>query len=216
MATYDLTKLVKLNALKQLAEAIQGKYSTTEEMQAAISTAIAQAGHASFEVASKVPNASDAVENKLYLVMNDETHHYDIYAKIGSEVLRLDDTTVDLTNYIEKQEGYGLYPDVDKTKLAGIDPQANKYEHPTSDAGAKDEGFYKVTTDADGHVIGATAVEKADITKLGIPEKDTTYDVATTTDDGLMSSDDKEKLDGMEIASDTDVQNMLNDIFTVS
>ena len=48
-----------------------------------------------------------------------------------------------------------------------------KYTHPSYTA--KSSGLYKVTVDATGHVSGATAVTKADITGLGIPAQDTTY-----------------------------------------
>lgn len=47
------------------------------------------------------------------------------------------------------------------------------YTHPTYTA--KSSGLYKVTVDGTGHVSGATAVTKADITALGIPAQDTTY-----------------------------------------
>ena len=58
-------------------------------------------------------------------------------------------------------------------------------------------GLYKITTNSEGHVTGATAVEKADITGLGIPGQDTTYSEATTSASGLMSSTDKTKLNGI-------------------
>lgn len=214
MATYDVNKLTKLNALKQLAEKVKSIYATKTEVDASIKTAIAESGHASFETAAKKPTASEAKDNVLYLVMNDKTQHYDIYAKVGNEVVLLDDTTVDLTNYVEKEDGAGLYPDEDKEKLAGIASGANFYEHPESAAGAKDAGIYKITTDKDGHIIAAEAITKEDITKLGIPDKDTTYEVVTTTTDGLMSHQDKEKFDGMEVASDEDVQAMLEEVFS--
>ena len=83
----------------------------------------------------------------------------------------------------------------DKTKLDGIEAGANNYIHPSHTAyGA---GLYKVTVDDEGHVSAATAVQKADITNLGIPAQDTTYQVATTGADGLMSSTDKSKLDAI-------------------
>ena len=78
----------------------------------------------------------------------------------------------------------------DKSKLDGVAANANNYIHPTSPAGAKSSGLYKIATDANGHVTGATAVTKTDITNLGIPAQDTntTYSVATTSSNGLMSS----------------------------
>ena len=72
---------------------------------------------------------------------------------------------------------------------------ANKYVHPTHTS--KDSGLYKVTVDTEGHVTAATAVAKSDITALGIPAQDTTYNVATSTASGLMSGADKAKLDGI-------------------
>lgn len=80
-------------------------------------------------------------------------------------------------------------------KLDGIEENANNYVHPTATAAA--EGLYKVTVDGLGHVVKTAAVSKDDITGLGIPAQDTTYNVATATKDGLMASDDKVKLDGI-------------------
>lgn len=92
----------------------------------------------------------------------------------------------------------GFMSAADKTKLDGIATNANNYVHPSSSAGAKASGLYKVGTDANGHVTSATAVAKSDITALGIPAQDTTYSVATVSSAGLMSATDKTKLDGLE------------------
>ena len=89
----------------------------------------------------------------------------------------------------------GLMSKDDKIKLDGIAEGANNYSHPTYTS--KTSGLYKITVDGTGHVSGTTAVSKSDITGLGIPAQDTTYGVATTTTNGLMSSDDKTKLDGI-------------------
>ena len=64
------------------------------------------------------------------------------------------------------QSAHGLMSAADKKKLDGVAEGANKYVHPTSAAGAKASGLYKVATDAQGHVTGATAVTKADISPL--------------------------------------------------
>ena len=50
-------------------------------------------------------------------------------------------------------------------------PPDTKYTHPAYTARAS--GLYKVTVNSTGHVSGATAVTKADITALGIPASDT-------------------------------------------
>lgn len=72
----------------------------------------------------------------------------------------------------------------DKTKLDGIAAGANRYVHPAYTARAS--GLYKVAVDATGHVSGATAVTKADLTALGLPSGDTTYGLATTSAAGLL------------------------------
>lgn len=69
----------------------------------------------------------------------------------------------------------GLMIASDKAKLDGIAEGANKYIHPGYSA--RNAGFYKVTVDATGHVSNVAAVQKADITSLGIPGQDTTYGV---------------------------------------
>lgn len=74
-------------------------YQNAEQVQTAIQAAIAASGHAHFEEVDAVPAAEDAAENVMYLVMNEETGHYDIYAKVGDSVVLLDDTTVDLSAY---------------------------------------------------------------------------------------------------------------------
>lgn len=83
--------------------------------------------------------------------------------------------------FVAKEEGKGLssndFTDDEKTKLAGIASGANKYTHPSYTA--KASGLYKVTVDSTGHVSGATAMTKSDITGLGIPGQDTTYEEMT-------------------------------------
>ena len=96
---------------------------------------------------------------------------------------------------VATQSTNGLMSAADKTKLDGIAENANNYTHPGYTAQAS--GLYKVTVDSTGHVSATAAVDKSDITALGIPESDTTYSAATTSAEGLMSAADKTKLDGV-------------------
>lgn len=70
------------------------------------------------------------------------------------------------------------------------DRGAAAYKHAVTNKGsAYASGFYKITTNAEGHVTGATAVTKADITSLGIPSEDTnTAHKHTVTGKGLTLS----------------------------
>lgn len=196
------------------------KFQTDTEVSSAIQTAISKSGHASYQKVSAVPAVDAAQENILYLVMNTTTKHYDIYAKIKGDgdtytMEQLDDTTVDLSGYVEKEDGKGLsdenFTAAYKDKLDGIAAGANKYVHPTHTAASS--GLYKTTVDAEGHVTATTPVTKSDITKLGIPAQDTTYPMASATEDGRMSKEDKSKLDGMIIATDSEVSEMLAEVY---
>ena len=58
------------------------------------------------------------------------------------------------------------------------------YVHGVTNKGsAFSSGLYKITTNSEGHVTNATAVQKSDITALGIPAQDTTY-TALNADQG--------------------------------
>ena len=89
----------------------------------------------------------------------------------------------------------GAMSAADKVKLDGIAEGANNYTHPAHTA--HESGLYKVTVDAQGHVSGAEAATKEDITGLGIPAQDTTYQKATAEADGLMSKEHFAKVEGV-------------------
>lgn len=127
----------------------------------------------------------------------------------------------------------GAMSAADKTKLDGIAANATKVEKGSANGKVKingadtdvythpehtahESGLYKVTVDASGHVTDASAVQKSDITGLGIPSQDTTYEKATQQKDGLMSKEDKIKLDGMVVAENDEVTEMLNEVFASS
>ena len=99
--TQDIQNLQTGKADK--ATTLEG-YGITDAMTAtaiaeAIQTAIAATGHASFKKVNEVPTVETAQDNILYLVMNAVTGFYDIYAKVDTEVVRLDDVSVNLDDY---------------------------------------------------------------------------------------------------------------------
>ena len=106
----------------------------------------------------------------------------------------------------------GLMSAAHFTKVEGISEGANKVESSTTNGNIKIDGLetkvythttgvelaagmYTISTDAEGHVKTGAKVTKADITALGIPAQDTTYEEATAVKAGLMSAADKSKLD---------------------
>lgn len=85
------------------------------------------------------------------------------------------------------------------------------YTHPAAEA--VEAGFKKVGKDNQGHAVIGDDVTKEDIVALGIPAQDTTYQPATSQANGLMSKEDKIKLDSIEVATDEEVNQMLDEVF---
>lgn len=106
-----------------------------------------------------------------------------------------DKADADHTHFLATESMSGFMGAADKEKLDGIEENANNYSHPTYTY--RNLGLYKVSVNSMGHVSSATNVTKNDITALGIPGENTTYDPATTSSDGLMSAEDKVKLNGI-------------------
>lgn len=132
----DVTVPTKVSELTN-----DSKFQTESEVATTVAAAIAATGHASFKKVNSIPSTETAEDNVLYLVMNGKTNHYDIYAKVDSEVVLLDDTTVDLSGYatveelnkkVDKVDGKQLstedYTTAEKEKLAAL----SNYTHPTS------------------------------------------------------------------------------------
>ena len=146
-----------------------------------------------------------AKSSGLYKVTVDATGHVSAATAVAkADITGLGIPAQDTTYSVVSTTANGLAP-----KLAGgttkflradgtwaVPPDTNTvYTHPAYTA--KSSGLYKITVDATGHISAATAVAKADITGLGIPAQDTTYSAATTSAAGLLSADDKTKLDGI-------------------
>ena len=141
------------------------------------------------------PNYLERTEGFYKVTVDDEGHVINATNVVKSDITGLGIPAQDTTYTIATTSKDGLMSSEDKTKLDGIASGANKYTHPSFTQRAA--GLYKITVNNQGHVSAATAVAKSDITALGIPAQDTTYDAATTSEDGLMSSEDKTKLDGI-------------------
>ena len=141
------------------------------------------------------PNYLERTEGFYKVTVDDEGHVINATNVVKSDITGLGIPAQDTTYTVATTSKDGLMSSEDKTKLDGIASGANNYTHPSFTQ--KAAGLYKITVNNQGHVSAATAVAKSDITALGIPAQDTTYDTATTSEDGLMSSEDKTKLDGI-------------------
>ena len=136
-------------------------------------------------------------EKKLVVaVSQDEYESMKEAGTLDEDVLYVTPASESVTIPEATETDAGLMPPSAVTKLKGIDEGANKYTHPTHTA--RTSGLYKITVDSLGHVIAVSAVQKSDITDLGIPSSDTTYGLASAYNNGLMSSDQYSKLSGIE------------------
>lgn len=147
-------------------------------------------------VSKKYPAGTNVV-----VVSDGGTYKYDVLAGF-----------VDLSEYAKTEDIKAVTKSETNGNIKVGDTEVEVYKHPT--AAAQESGLYKVTVDGTGHVTGATAVEKEDITKLGIPGENTTYsDVTANGASGLMTGADKAKLDGFEVASTAEVKSVLDGVF---
>lgn len=144
-----------------LKAVLDGKMNASDTMTAtaieeAIATAISNAEHAHFEKADAVPTAETAEANTLYLVMNSETEHYDIYALVSGEVVRIDDTIVDLSNYAtlddlsEVVAGQSSVYEADKTDLSTDDDTIINNFFATQGGAAKKGDVFVINTIVEG------------------------------------------------------------------
>ena len=119
MANYNGSAVLTLDGFKTAMTRVK-----TETL-----AAISKSGHLSKQIAESVPEPASAAENVLYLVMNSGTGHYDIYTKVGDQVVRIDDTTVSLDGYVTDEElseqldgvGGGALYEGTKTNLEAAD-----------------------------------------------------------------------------------------------
>lgn len=159
---YDETKVVNVKALKDTATRIKTEYLA----------AISKAGHARFQKSDTVPDAGTAEENVLYLVHNDETGHYDVYALIDGVVELLDDTTVSLDGYVTDDDL--------AEALNGVGGGA-VYTGTKTDLAASDESIISAYFSG----VGATVELKAgDMFVVVTTVDEVTYEVSTYRYDG--------------------------------
>lgn len=130
---------------------------------------------------------------------SDETHNKAIEGETGKIYVSLD------TNKTYRYSG-SIFVVISETLALGEtsstayrgDRGKEAYDHATKKGNAFSSILGKVTTNDEGHVTTIVEVTKKDITDLGIPAQDTTYDVATQSKAGLESAEDKTKLDNIE------------------
>ena len=165
-------KMVKLSALQTLAQQLKGKipgkvsdlandakYQTQEQVAAAV----AAADHLKRKIVEN-PEAIDLTAagagQYIYMVLKSSGKNgdkYDEYMVIDGAVEKVGDRSVDLSGYVQKEEGKALssndYTAADKDKLAGVAEGATKVEASATAGCVKINGediaVVEVATDAE-------------------------------------------------------------------
>lgn len=136
-----------------------------------------------------MPAADSLAGTELIPIVQDSTNKTTTVSQIKEGLA----TSADLANKVDK-DGSKVLSDVNftstlKTKLDGIAENANNYTHPTS------SGNKHIPS---GGSSGQILRWSADGTAVWGNDNNTTYSVATSSANGLMSSSDKSKLDNIE------------------
>ena len=110
---YDDTELL------ERVSNVERDYSTKEY----VAEQIAGASHLTREIVTSVPTSESAKENVIYMLkVNDSTGPdiYQEYQKIGTEVVLIGDTSVDLTDYAKKDDLPESYDDSKLSSRVGV------------------------------------------------------------------------------------------------
>ena len=156
--TQDIQNLQTNKADK--ATTLEG-YGITDAMTAtaireAIQAAIAATGHASFSKVDAVPSAEEAKANVLYLVMNADTGFYDIYAKVDTEVVRLDDVSVNFDAYSTTEQMNAAITEAIKNKVDAVEGKGLSTNDFTTELKTKLEGM---NADGEKNVVSSVSDE---------------------------------------------------------
>lgn len=151
-----------------------------------------------YQVVAVLPNTG--IKGTIYLVNHShgEDDIYDEYIWVNGGYEKIGNTDVDLRNYIQKVLGANnKVPKFDSNgNLVSTGYELNKTV--PADAVFTDTTYTLTQDQLDEHKMTFTP-SNGNATIITIPDNNTTYEDATQSAHGLMSSADKTKLDGINI-----------------
>lgn len=168
---------------------LSGKAASSHKHGASDITSVNASAINGVIAAANLPSFVDDViegylnDGKFYKTKNsDGTYATEIAAESGKIYVNLNDNKTyrwSGSAYVVISETIAL-GETSSTAYRG-DRGKTAYDHAAAKGSAFASGLYKITTNAQGHVTGATAVQKSDITGLGIPAQDTVYTHPTSS-----------------------------------
>ena len=168
---------------------LNGKANSSHTHAAADITSVNASAITGTIAAANLPSFVDDViegyysSSKFYKTKNaDGTYATEITGETGKIYVNLNDNKTyrwSGSAYVVISETIAL-GETSSTAYRGDRGKA-AYDHAAAKGSAFASGLYKIATNAQGHVTGATAVQKSDITGLGIPAQDTVYTHPTSS-----------------------------------
>lgn len=125
---------------------------------------------------------------------------FSTYGSTNTKILKIvkaDDSIDNVTIPIASINGYGFMDESDKRKLDGIENNANNYSLPTASSTTKGGITLGYSQSGKNYPVVLDSNGKAYVNVPWI-DTNTTYSLATSTKDGLMSKADKVKIDGID------------------
>jgi hypothetical protein len=173
----------------EVDSALSGKAASSHKHAAADITSVNASAITGVIAAANLPSFVDDVlegylnNGKFYKTKNDDgTYATEIAGETGKIYVNLNDNKTyrwSGSAFVVISETIAL-GETSSTAYRGDRGKA-AYDHATAKGSAFASGLYKITTNAQGHVTAATAVQKSDITGLGIPAQDTVYTHPTSS-----------------------------------
>lgn len=125
---------------------------------------------------------------------------FSTYGSTNTRVLKIvkaDDTIDYVTIPMTSIDGYGFMDESDKRKLDGIANNANNYSLPTASSTTKGGITLGYSQSGKNYPVVLDSTGKAYVNVPWI-DTNTTYDLATSTKNGLMKASDKAKIDSID------------------
>lgn len=182
-----------------------------------------------YKVVSALPT-SDIDATKIYLVKDSSVdgNLYSEYMYVDSKWEKLGSfrSSVDLEPYaktdyvntklstkVDKESGKGLstndFTTAEKNKLANISAGANNYSLPLATSNVRGGAKIGYTTNSSNRNYAVQLSNEQMYVNVPWTDTNTTYGLATSTNDGLMNASDKTKLDSIAVITDTELKSIL-------
>lgn len=125
---------------------------------------------------------------------------FSTYGSSNTKILKIvkaDDTIDYVSIPMTSINGYGFMDESDKRKLDGIENNANNYSLPTASSTIKGGIILGYSQSGKNYPVVLDSTGKAYVNVPWI-DTNTTYDLATSTKNGLMKASDKAKIDSID------------------